>query len=144
VFAVSTYGTISLVFWFVGLIPDLATIATAPRSLGSAEFSGCWPWDGGGSARHWHRYETAYLLLAGLATPAGALVHTVVKFRFRGQHRSRMAHDHLSALFCAGCYLLRFCDGVVPAIPIRAVYGMEDFITMRHLENSGKVMLPRG
>ena len=91
-----------------------------------------------GSARHWHRYETAYLLLAGLGNAPGTVSTHRCQLRFRGRHRSRMAHHYLSALFRRRRNLFRLCHGVVLAIPIRAVYGMEDFITMRHLENSGQ------
>ena len=79
VFAVSTYATVSLLFWYVGLIPDLATLrdrAQASRSRRSS--TACWRMGWRGSARHWQRYETAYLLLAGLATPLVVSVHTVV------------------------------------------------------------------
>ena len=83
VFAVSTYATVSLLFWYVGLIPDLATLrdrAENTRRARSSTASLALGWRG--SARHWHRYETAYLLLAGLATPLVVSVHTVVSFDF--------------------------------------------------------------
>src|SRR6202041_3644508 len=80
VFAVSTYGTVSLLFWFVGLIPDLATLrdraTTKPKQIIYGMLALGWL----GSARHWHRYQSAYLLLAGLATPLVLSVHTVVSF----------------------------------------------------------------
>src|SRR5450755_2316722 len=82
VFAVSTYGTISLVFWFVGLIPDLATLRDRAEHPLVKGIYGLLAMGWRGSARHWHRYETAYLLLAGLATPLVLSVHTVVSFDF--------------------------------------------------------------
>src|SRR5258705_12341590 len=82
VFAVSTYGTISLVFWFVGLIPDLATMRDRAEKPAIRRIFGMLAMGWRGSARHWHRYETAYLLLAGLATPLVLSVHTVVSFDF--------------------------------------------------------------
>src|SRR5947207_3211231 len=82
VFAVSTYGTVSLLFWFVGLIPDLATLRDRSRSPTGRVIYGMLAMGWRGSALHWHRYETAYLLLAGLATPLVVSVHTVVSFDF--------------------------------------------------------------
>src|SRR5258705_4462821 len=82
VFAVSTYFTISLVFWFVGLIPDLATLRDRAESPVTRGIFGMLAMGWRGSARHWHRYETAYLLLAGLATPVGLLVQTGETFYF--------------------------------------------------------------
>src|SRR6202045_3256029 len=82
VFAVSTYGTVSLMFWFVGLIPDLATLrdraVTKPKQIIYGTLAMGWR----GSARHWQRYQSAYLLLAGLATPPPFSVHPVVSFDF--------------------------------------------------------------
>src|SRR5205807_211598 len=82
VFAVSTYATVSLLFWFVGLIPDLATLRDRSQSRVGRVIYGMLAMGWRGSALHWHRYETAYLLLAGLATPLVVSVHTVVSFDF--------------------------------------------------------------
>src|SRR5882724_7903316 len=82
VFAVSTYATVSLLFWFIGLIPDLATLRDRSQSRVGRVIYGMLAMGWRGSARHWHRYETAYLLLAGLATPLVVSVHTVVSFDF--------------------------------------------------------------
>src|SRR6266571_7702272 len=82
IFAVSTYGTVSLLFWFVGLIPDLATLRDRSIQKPAKIIYGMLSMGWRGSARHWHRYETAYLLLAGLATPLVVSVHTVVSFDF--------------------------------------------------------------
>src|SRR5450631_686400 len=82
VFAVSTYFTVSLMFWFIGLIPDLATLRDRSDNLLAKKIYGILALGWRGSARHWHRYETAYLLLAGLATPLVLSVHTVVSFDF--------------------------------------------------------------
>ena len=82
VFAVSTYFTISLVFWFIGLIPDLATLRDRSHNRFAKIIYGILALGWRGSARHWHRYETAYLLLGGLATPLVLSVHTVVSFDF--------------------------------------------------------------
>jgi len=82
VFAVSTYATVSLLFWFVGLIPDLATLRDRSQSRSGRMIYGMLAMGWRGSAHHWHRYETAYLLLAGLATPLVVSVHTVISFDF--------------------------------------------------------------
>src|SRR5580693_3741641 len=82
VFAVSTYGTVSLLFWFVGLIPDLATLRDRAVSKPKQIIYGTLAMGWRGSARHWQRYQSAYLLLAGLATPLVLSVHTVVSFDF--------------------------------------------------------------
>ena len=82
VFAVSTYATVSLLFWYVGLIPDLATLRDRAKHGSRRSIYGMLALGWRGSARHWQRYETAYLLLAGLATPLVLSVHTVVSFDF--------------------------------------------------------------
>src|SRR5689334_8720295 len=82
VFAVSTYATVSALFWYVGLIPDFATLRDRAKSKPFKFAYGILSWGWRGSARHWHRYETIYLLLAGLSTPLVLSVHTVVSFDF--------------------------------------------------------------
>ena len=144
VFAVSTYFTISLVFWFVGLIPDLATLRDRAERPITRGIFGILAMGWRGSARHWHRYETAYLLLAGLATPLVLSVHTVVSFDFAVSIVPGWHTTIFPPYFVAGAIYSGFAMVLCLAIPIRAVYGLEDFITMRHLENSGKVMLATG
>jgi Ni/Fe-hydrogenase subunit HybB-like protein len=144
VFAVSTYATTSLLFWFIGLIPDLATLrdrATNPvvRFIFGAAAMG---WRG--SARHWSRYETAYLLLAGLATPLVLSVHTVVSFDFSIAIVPGWHTTIFPPYFVAGAIYSGFAMVLVLAIPIRKFYDVEDFITERHLENSAMVMLATG
>ena len=111
VFAVSTYATVSLLFWFVGLIPDLATLRDRSQSRVGRVIYGMLAMGWRGSAHHWHRYETAYLLLAGLATPLVVSVHTVVSFDFAVGDRARLAHDDLPALLRRRRDLLRLRDG---------------------------------
>src|SRR5947208_10001429 len=82
VFAISTYATVSLLFWFIGLIPDLATLRDRATNRGAQWIYGILAMGWRGSAIHWHRYETASLLLAGLATPLVVSVHTIVSFDF--------------------------------------------------------------
>ena len=97
-----------------------------------------------GSARHWHQYETAYLLLAGLATPLVVSVHTVVSFDFAISIVPGWHTTIFPPYFVAGAIYSGFAMVLTLAIPIRAVYELEDFITMRHLENMAKVMLVTG
>jgi len=97
-----------------------------------------------GSAHHWHRYETAYLLLAGLATPLVVSVHTVVSFDFAVSILPGWHTTIFPPYFVAGAIYSGFAMVLTLAIPIRAVYKLEDFITMRHLQNMAKVMLVTG
>jgi Ni/Fe-hydrogenase subunit HybB-like protein len=144
VFAVSTYGTVSLLFWFVGLIPDLATLRDRSSSRIGRVVYGMLAMGWRGSAIHWHRYDSAYLLLAGLATPLVVSVHTVVSFDFAISILPGWHTTIFPPYFVAGAIYSGFAMVMVLAIPIRAVYGLQDFITMRHLENMAKVMLATG
>jgi Ni/Fe-hydrogenase subunit HybB-like protein len=144
VFAVSTYFTVSLMFWYVGLIPDLATLRDKAKSTPVKMIYGGLALGWRGSARHWQRYEHIYLLLAGLSTPLVLSVHTVVSFDFAigiipGWHATIFP-----PYFVAGAIYAGFAMVLTLAIPIRKMYGLEDFITMRHLENMGKVTLVTG
>jgi Ni/Fe-hydrogenase subunit HybB-like protein len=144
VFAVSTYFTISLVFWFIGLIPDLATLRDRSNSRAAQMIYGILAMGWRGSARHWHRYETAYLLLAGLATPLVLSVHTVVSFDFAISIVPGWHTTIFPPYFVAGAIYSGFAMVLMLAIPIRKFYGLEDFITIRHLQNSAMVMLATG
>jgi len=144
VFAVSTYATVSAMFWFVGLIPDLATLRDRATNRYARTLFGVLALGWRGSVAHWHRYETAYLLLAGLSTPLVLSVHTVVSFDFAigiipGWHATIFP-----PYFVAGAIYAGFAMVLLIAIPLRAAYGLQGFITMRHLENMGKVMLTTG
>jgi len=144
VFAVSTYATVSLLFWFVGLIPDLATLRDRSQSRVGRMIYGMLAMGWRGSAHHWHRYETAYLLLAGLATPLVVSVHTVVSFDFAVGIVPGWHTTIFPPYFVAGAIYSGFAMVLTLAIPIRAAYALEDFITMRHLQNMAKVMLVTG
>jgi len=144
VFAVSTYATVSFLFWFVGLIPDLATLRDRARNRISRVIYGMLAMGWRGSARHWHRYETAYLLLAGLSTPLVVSVHTVVSFDFAVGIIPGWHATIFPPYFVAGAIYSGFAMVMTLAIPIRKLYGLQDFITMRHLQNMAKVMLATG
>ncbi|MGA9474326.1 MAG: NrfD/PsrC family molybdoenzyme membrane anchor subunit, partial [Terriglobales bacterium] len=144
VFAVSTYFTVSLMFWFVGLIPDLATLRDRTDNKYLKTIYGLFAMGWRGSARHWARYEMAYLLLAGLATPLVLSVHTVVSFDFAVGIVPGWHTTIFPPYFVAGAIYSGFAMVLMLAIPIRKIYGLEDFITDRHLQNSAKVMLATG
>ncbi len=144
VFAVSTYFTVSLLFWFVGLIPDLATLRDRAATRAKQIIYGILAMGWRGSARHWHRYQSAYFLLAGLATPLVVSVHTVVSFDFAIAIVPGWHTTIFPPYFVAGAIYSGFAMVLSLAIPLRKIYGLEDFITMRHLENMAKVMLATG
>jgi molybdopterin-containing oxidoreductase family membrane subunit len=144
VFAVSTYGTISLLFWFVGLIPDLATLRDRAKGAAGRLIYGVLAMGWRGSARHWHRYEMAYLLLAGLATPLVVSVHTVVSFDFTIAQIPGWHSTIFPPYFVAGAIYSGFAMVITLAIPLRKFYGLEDFLTMRHLDNMAKILLATG
>jgi molybdopterin-containing oxidoreductase family membrane subunit len=144
VFAISTYGLVSFMFWFVGLIPDLATLRDRSQSRTGRILYGILAMGWRGSAHHWHRYETAYLLLAGLATPLVVSVHTVVSFDFAVGIIPGWHTTIFPPYFVAGAVFSGFAMVLTLIIPIRALYGLEDFITMRHLQNMAKVLLVTG
>jgi Ni/Fe-hydrogenase subunit HybB-like protein len=144
VFAVSTYGTVSLLFWFVGLLPDLATLRDRAKKKWQQYIFGGLAMGWRGSAHHWHRYQSAYLLLAGLATPLVLSVHTVVSFDFSVAIVPGWHTTIFPPYFVAGAIYSGFAMVLTLAIPLRKAYGLEDFITMRHLDNMAKVMLATG
>src|SRR5467141_1686058 len=144
VFAVSTYATVSAMFWFVGLIPDFATLRDRANSKPFRLIYGMLAMGWRGSARHWHRYETAYLLLAGLATPLVLSVHTIVSFDFAVGIIPGWHATIFPPYFVAGAIYAGFAMVLLLTIPLRKVFGLESFITMRHMHNMAKVMLATG
>jgi Ni/Fe-hydrogenase subunit HybB-like protein len=144
VFAVSTYFTVSLLFWYMGLIPDLATMRDQARRRFARFAYGILAMGWRGSAIHWHRYEMAYLLMAGLATPLVVSVHTVVSFDFAIGLIPGWHSTIFPPYFVAGAIYSGFAMVLTLAIPLRKLYGLEDFITLRHLKNMGEVMLATG
>jgi molybdopterin-containing oxidoreductase family membrane subunit len=144
VFAVSTYATISAVFWFVGLVPDFATMREEATHPLAKKIYGMLSLGWRGSARHWARYEALYILLAGISTPLVLSVHTVVSFDFAIAIVPGWHTTIFPPYFVAGAIYSGFAMVLVLAIPIRKYYGLEDMITMRHLQNSAKIMLATG
>jgi molybdopterin-containing oxidoreductase family membrane subunit len=143
-FAVSTYATTSFLFWYVGLIPDLATLRDRARRRIPKVIYGMLALGWRGSARHWYRYERAYLLLAAIATPLVVSVHTIVSFDFAVGIVPGWHSTIFPPYFVAGAIYAGFAMVLTLSIPLRKVYGLEDFITLRHLDNMGRVMLATG
>ncbi len=144
VFAVGTYFTVSTLFWYVGMIPDIATLrdrsTTKFKAIAYGFFSLGWR----GSMRHWHRYERAYLLLAALATPLVLSVHSVVSFDFAVAQLPGWHTTIFPPYFVAGAIFSGFAMVMTLAIPARQWWGLKNFITLRHLENMNKVILLTG
>ncbi|NQY74231.1 MAG: polysulfide reductase NrfD, partial [Candidatus Margulisbacteria bacterium] len=144
VFAVSTYFTVSLLFWFVGLIPDLATLRdrakTKTRKIVYGIFSLGWR----GANRHWQHYEKAYLLLAALATPLVLSVHTIVSFDFAISQLPGWHTTIFPPYFVAGAIFSGFAMVMTLLIIARQLYGLKNLVTMHHLETMNKIILATG
>jgi len=143
-FAVTTYATVSLMFWYVGLIPDLATLRDRAHTRFGQMAYGLLAMGWRGSARHWKRYQQAYLLLAGLATPLVVSVHTIVSFDFAVGQVPGWHATIFPPYFVAGAIYSGFAMVLTLAIPLRMAYRLENFVTDRHLDNMAKVMLASG
>ncbi len=144
IFAISTYLIVSLLFWYLGVVPDLATLRDRATSRVKQVVYGLMSLGWRGEARHWARFETVYLLLAGLATPLVVSVHSVVSLDFAigivpGYHSTIFP-----PYFVAGALFSGFAMVLTLAIPMRHFFGLEDFITVRHLELAAKVLLACG
>src|SRR5438067_9314300 len=144
VFAVSTYFTVSLLFWYMGMIPDLATLRDRAQSRLAQISYGILAMGWRNSARHWERFEVAYLLLAGLATPLVVSVHSVVSFDFSVAQLPGWHSTIFPPYFVAGAIFSGFAMVITLAIPLRAAYGLHDLITERHLQNMAKILLATG
>ncbi|MCC6661240.1 MAG: DUF3341 domain-containing protein [Phycisphaerales bacterium] len=144
VIAVLTYFTVSLLFWYLGLLPDLASMrdAAARRWVRVAAGIAALGWRG--SARHWQRYQMAYLLLAGLATPLVVSVHSIVSLDFSVALVPGWHTTIFPPYFVAGAIFSGFAMVLTLAIPLRSAFGLQDFITARHLDCMAKVMLANG
>ncbi|HEX5220558.1 MAG TPA: NrfD/PsrC family molybdoenzyme membrane anchor subunit [Verrucomicrobiae bacterium] len=144
VFAVSTYFTVSLIFWYIGLLPDLATLRDRARTRGKQFWYGTLALGWRGSAKHWQRHQMAYLLLAGLATPLVLSVHSVVSFDFAVAILPGWHSAIFPPYFVAGAIFSGFAMVLNLIIPVRKIYHLEGVITPRHLNNAATVMLATG
>jgi len=141
VFAVSTYATVSMLFWYMGMVPDLATLRDRAKSKIRFLAYGILSLGWRGSNRHWHVYERAYLLLAALATPLVLSVHSVVSFDFAVSQVPGWHSTIFPPYFVAGAIFSGFAMVITLAIPAREFFGLKDFITKRHLDNMAKIIL---
>ena len=144
VFAVTTYALVSILFWYVGLIPDLATLRDRAKSRVAATIYGILAAGWRGGTRHWHQYEVASMLLAGLATPLVVSVHTVVSFDFATSQLPGWHTTIFPPYFVAGAVFAGFAMVITLALPLRYLFGLQDFITDTHMDLMGKVMLATG
>jgi molybdopterin-containing oxidoreductase family membrane subunit len=144
VVAVSTYFTVSLLFWYLGLVPDLATARDAATSKWRKRIYGiaCLGWRGSG--RHWHHWRIAYLLLGGLATPLVVSVHTIVSFDFSIAQLPGWHTTIFPPYFVAGAIFSGFAMVLTLILPARKVMGLEKVITLKHVELMNKILLVTG
>jgi molybdopterin-containing oxidoreductase family membrane subunit len=144
IFAVTTYLTSSIIFWYVGLLPDLGTMRDKAKSPLVKRIFGVFSLGWCGAARQWRRYEIAYLLLAGLCTPLVVSVHTVVSFDFTIAILPGWHSTFFPPYFVAGAIYSGFAMVLLIAIPLRRYYKLDQLVTLRHLDNSAKLMLVTG
>src|SRR2546427_4914151 len=141
VFAVSTYFITSLLFWYLGLIPDLAALRDSSTSRWMRRIYGVLSFGWRGSARHWHHYKIAYLLLAGLATPLVLSVHTIVSYDFAVSVVPGWHETIFPPYFVAGAVFSGFALVLTLIIPARRYLGLERVITARHLDAMTRMVL---
>jgi Ni/Fe-hydrogenase subunit HybB-like protein len=143
-FAILAYLILSLLFWYLGLIPDLATLRDRAQKRSRQIIYGLFALGWRGEARHWHRFETAYLMLAGLAVPLVFSVHSVVALDFAAGNTPGWHSTLLPPFFIDGALFSGFSMVLTLAVPMRAVFGLQDLITERHLDNIAKAVLATG
>jgi len=143
-FAISTYFTISLTFWYVGLIPDLATLRDRCRRRVRGWFYRFFSFGWDGSYRTWQRYETVYMLLAGLATPLVVSVHTIVSWDFATSILPGWHSTIFPPYFVAGAIFSGFAMVLTLMIIVRKVMHLESYITLRHIEAMCKLVILTG
>jgi molybdopterin-containing oxidoreductase family membrane subunit len=144
VFAVSTYASVSFLFWYVGMVPDLATLRDRAKSKIGQFLYGLFALGWTGSNRHWHRFERAYLLLSALCTPLVLSVHSVVSFDFATSQLPGWHTTIFPPYFVAGAIYGGFAMVLNLAIPAREFFGLKEIITIRHIDNMAKILLATG
>jgi molybdopterin-containing oxidoreductase family membrane subunit len=144
VFAVSTYFTVSVLFWYTGLIPDLATLRDRATSKIKKFLYGIFAVGWRGSNRHWRHYEMAYLLLAGISTPLVLSVHSVVSFDFATSILPTWHTTIFPPYFVAGAIFGGFAMVLTLMLPARALFKLHDIITLQHIDKMAKIILLTG
>jgi molybdopterin-containing oxidoreductase family membrane subunit len=144
VFAISTYFTVSLLFWYSGLLPDMATVRDRAKTKLRKHLYGVASFGWTGSTKHWQRHESLSLVLAGLSTPLVLSVHTIVSFDFATSVVPGWHTTIFPPYFVAGAIFSGFAMVQTLMVIIRKVFGMEDYITMGHIEAMNKVIVLTG
>lgn len=144
VFAVSTYATVSALFWYVGLIPDLAMLRDRAKGAVAKFAYGLFSLGWRGSVRHWNNYEVAYMVLAGISTPLVLSVHSIVSFDFATSVLPGWHTTIFPPYFVAGAVFSGFAMVMTLMLIARKVLGLEEYITPIHLDNMNKIMLLTG
>ena len=144
VFAVSTYFTVSVLFWYVGLVPDLAILRDRARTKARQFIYGLFALGWTGSNRHWSNYEKAYLILAGLATPLVLSVHSTVSLDFSVSQLPGWHTTIFPPYFVAGAIYSGFGMVLTLMVPLRKLLKLEEIVTMRHIDLMCKVTLATG
>lgn len=143
-FAISTYASVSVLFWFIGLIPDLATLRDSAKSRFQKMIYGLLALGWNGSAKAWQRYNRAYLLLAALSFPLVLSVHSTIAMDFAVSQVPGWNNTVMPPYFVAGAVFAGFAMVLILAVPLRKAFGLEQLITLRHLDNAAKLMLGTG
>ncbi len=143
-FAIGTYATVSVLFWFIGLIPDLATLRDSAKSRFQKLLYGALALGWNGSAKAWQRYNRAYLLLAALSFPLVLSVHSTIAMDFAVSQLPGWNNTVMPPYFVAGAVFAGFAMVIILAVPLRRAFGLEKMITLRHLDNAAKLMLATG
>jgi len=144
VFAISTYATVSILFWFMGMVPDLATLRDRAKTKTRQIIYGILALGWRGSARQWHRYERAYLILAALATPLVLSVHSVVSFDFATSQVPGWHTTIFPPYFVAGAIFSGFAMVLTLMIPARSIFGLKNILTDHHIDLMCRVILATG
>lgn len=144
VFAVSTYFTVSLMFWYMGMIPDFATLRDRAKQLWQKKIFGVISLGWRGSTKHWHRYEATNLILAGISTPLVLSVHSIVSLDFAVSIVPGWNVTIFPPYFVSGAIFAGFAMVLILSIPMRAWYNLREIITMKHLDWMAKIMLTTG
>ena len=144
VFAVSTYFTVSVLFWYMGMIPDLAVLRDRAKETWRKYFYGVLAMGWRNANNHWRNFEMAYLLLAGLSTPLVLSVHTIVSFDFAVANLPGWHTTIFPPYFVAGAIFSGFGMVLTLLLPLRAIFGLHDLITEKHIDNMCKIILATG
>ncbi len=143
-FAITTYIIVSILFWYAGLLPDLATMRDRARKRWQQVAYGLLALGWRGDAQHWQRFDTTYLLMAALATPLVISVHSIVSLDFAIGNLAGWHSTIFPPYFVAGALFSGFAMAITIAVPLRRIFGLQEFITVRHLGNMAKLMLACG